>query len=105
MFQKKDDSNESCCWIILGLIKSILCFCEGWGCDCLCGFFSTFFCCCKNEENYCKNCGTFFTIIFCCCKSDDEKIKKLRRIDDYLEEHSDAENYLKLIINKEKSKE
>ena len=113
-----DNINESCCircksccksclekmckciGFTLDSIFSVFCFCRECNlknfCKCL---FSP--CCCFCFPDWCNLCKD----IFLCCTNNNRSNKKLRRIDEYLEQHSDAENYFELIINKEKLKQ
>lgn len=101
--KKPEKNKDSCCRTFLkclcfiiclpfAVLYHLFCFCEG--------------CTSENDNDNvncitrCKNC---FEGIFCCCKND-EKNKTLRRIDEYLEQHSDAVNYFELIANKENMK-
>ena len=96
--------------IIINIIIIIIIFffCDGCTFDC----FKNALCCvcCKGEENNncsCKNfcgfCCMFLSGIFCCCCDNNETNERLRRIDEYLEQHSDANNYIKLVLDKEKN--
>ena len=125
----KDNSNKSCrektkdCFVdclvclvnclvlIIDAFLSVFIFCGGCDTYACCNCLGIFFCCCcrKDEEKNdnkpcCKIIGEIFEGIFCCCRSDNVNNRKLRRIDEYLEQYSDAENYFELIINKENKK-
>ena len=117
--KQKDNSNKGCCEktidcfvLIFDALLSVIVFCGGCDTDTC----SKCLGCDKNKkENDNDNEYTCCEIICmilkgtcCCCMSDDannKKLKKLRRIDEYLEQYSDAENYLELIINKENKKD
>ena len=129
-FKKKSNviSNESCCEsccecltncicntlkLIYGSFCGLFCFCDGCGLDLI--YMLCCCCCIKKDKNnqdddysYCEKCKLCLKIvcegIFCCCKNNNKKNKILRRIDEYLEEHSESKNYIELLVEQEKSK-
>ena len=91
----------------------MFCFCDGCGLDLI--YMLCCCCCIKKDKNnqdddysYCEKCKLCLKIvcegIFCCCKNNNKKNKILRRIDEYLEEHSESKNYIELLVEQEKSK-